>query len=123
MWLNFTDTVIFKIFRYPISTNIRMYILVKNRPDSRRFFFVNLKFSIYKLITIWCKTAVLFSLTNFLNTTFQYLDTDISRSISATADKTEIISFPALHSKFSICATVVALFLNSILPTLFLFLQ
>ena len=75
--LYFLNAVVFKVFCHTVSANIRMYILVKDYSYRFCFFLINLKFTVYQLITIWRKSAVPFSFAGFLDTPFHCLDTDI----------------------------------------------
>ena len=75
--LDLVDAVILQIFSKARCTYIRINVLVKNRPNSRSFFFVDLQSAIDQPITIGCKTTVPAAFPRFLDASFHRLDTDV----------------------------------------------
>ena len=74
---NFSDTMIFKIFRDSVCSGISIDILVEYNPDRFRFFFIDFKLTIYDFISVWRKSTIPFSFTGFLHSSLHSLDTDI----------------------------------------------
>lgn len=77
MPLDFSNSVIFQIFRDAVRTNRGIHIAVEDDTNCLRFFLVDYELAVDQFIAIRSKSTIPFALTGFLDAPFHCLDANI----------------------------------------------